>query len=36
MPITEQVNAVLYEGKSARDATQELMMRPLKGEFIRN
>jgi glycerol-3-phosphate dehydrogenase (NAD(P)+) len=33
MPITEQVNAVLYEGKSARDATHELMTRPLRGEF---
>jgi glycerol-3-phosphate dehydrogenase (NAD(P)+) len=33
MPITEQVNAVLYEGKSARDAAHELMTRPLKGEF---
>jgi glycerol-3-phosphate dehydrogenase (NAD(P)+) len=33
MPITKQVNAVLYEGKSARDAAQELMTRPLKGEF---
>jgi glycerol-3-phosphate dehydrogenase (NAD(P)+) len=33
MPITKQVNAVLYEGKSARDAAHELMTRPLKGEF---
>lgn len=33
MPITEQVNAVLYEGKRARDAAHELMTRPLKGEF---
>jgi glycerol-3-phosphate dehydrogenase (NAD(P)+) len=33
MPITEQVNAVLYEGKPARDAARELMARPLKGEF---
>jgi glycerol-3-phosphate dehydrogenase (NAD(P)+) len=33
MPITDQVNAVLYEGKSARDAARELMTRPLKGEF---
>ncbi|MDT7542290.1 MAG: glycerol-3-phosphate dehydrogenase [Acidobacteriota bacterium] len=33
MPITEQVNAVLYEGQSARDAAHELMRRPLKGEF---
>lgn len=33
MPITEQVYAVLYEGKSARDAAHELMTRPLKGEF---
>ena len=33
MPITEQVNAVLYAGKAARDAAQELMTRPLRGEF---
>jgi glycerol-3-phosphate dehydrogenase (NAD(P)+) len=33
MPITEQVNAVLYEGKPARDATRALMTRPLKGEI---
>lgn len=33
MPITEQVNAVLYEGKSARDGVRALMTRPLKGEF---
>ena len=33
MPITHEVNAVLYEGKSARDAADELMARPLRGEF---
>jgi glycerol-3-phosphate dehydrogenase (NAD(P)+) len=33
MPITDQVHAVLYEGKGARDAARELMTRPLKGEF---
>jgi glycerol-3-phosphate dehydrogenase (NAD(P)+) len=33
MPITDQVHAVLYESKRARDAAHELMTRPLKGEF---
>ncbi|HJR05933.1 MAG TPA: NAD(P)H-dependent glycerol-3-phosphate dehydrogenase [Pyrinomonadaceae bacterium] len=33
MPITEQVHAVLYEGKSARAAAEALMARPLRGEF---
>jgi len=33
MPITEEVNAVIYEGKSARDAARELMTRPLRVEF---
>jgi glycerol-3-phosphate dehydrogenase (NAD(P)+) len=33
MPITEEVHAVLYEGKSARDAADALMQRPLRGEF---
>lgn len=33
MPITNEVNAVLYEGKSARDAVTELMSRPLREEF---
>ena len=33
MPITEQVHAVLYEGKSARAAAEDLMARPLRGEF---
>jgi glycerol-3-phosphate dehydrogenase (NAD(P)+) len=33
MPITREVHAVLYEGKSARAAADELMSRPLKGEF---
>jgi glycerol-3-phosphate dehydrogenase (NAD(P)+) len=36
MPITEQVNAVLYEGRPARDAVRELMARPLKGELDGN
>lgn len=33
MPITEEVHAVLYEGKSAREAAEALMTRPLRGEF---
>lgn len=33
MPITEEVYAVLYQGKTARDAAEELMTRPLRGEF---
>lgn len=33
MPITEQVFAVLYEGRGVGDAVEELMARPLKGEF---
>jgi glycerol-3-phosphate dehydrogenase (NAD(P)+) len=32
MPITNEVNAVLYDGKSARDAVSELMSRPLREE----
>lgn len=32
MPITNEVHAVLYEKKSAWDATHELMTRPLKDE----
>jgi glycerol-3-phosphate dehydrogenase (NAD(P)+) len=36
MPITDQVHAVLYEGKSARDAATELMTRPLRDEFERS
>jgi glycerol-3-phosphate dehydrogenase (NAD(P)+) len=35
MPITEEVHAVLYEGKSAREAVEALMTRPLRGEFER-
>jgi glycerol-3-phosphate dehydrogenase (NAD(P)+) len=35
MPITEEVYAVLYEGKSAREAAEALMTRPLRGEFER-
>jgi glycerol-3-phosphate dehydrogenase (NAD(P)+) len=33
MPIVNEVNAVLYEGKSARDAVAELMSRPLREEI---
>lgn len=33
MPITEQVYAVLYEGRGVGEAVGELMARPLKGEF---
>jgi glycerol-3-phosphate dehydrogenase (NAD(P)+) len=33
MPITNEVNAVLYEGKPARDAVGELMSRPLREEI---
>jgi glycerol-3-phosphate dehydrogenase (NAD(P)+) len=33
MPITNEVYAVLYEGKSAKEAAASLMMRPLRGEF---
>lgn len=32
MPITNEVNAVLYDGKPARDAVEELMSRPLREE----
>ena len=32
MPITEQMYAVLYEGRAPRDAIRELMERRLKGE----
>jgi glycerol-3-phosphate dehydrogenase (NAD(P)+) len=32
MPITNEVHAVLYEGKSARDAADKLMTRPLREE----
>ena len=35
MPITNEVYAVLYEGKTAHDAAEELMTRPLRGEFER-
>jgi glycerol-3-phosphate dehydrogenase (NAD(P)+) len=35
MPITDEVYAVLYEGKTARDAAHELMTRPLREEFER-
>ena len=33
MPITNEVHAVLYEGKGAAEAAEELMSRPLKEEF---
>ena len=33
MPIVNEVNAVLYDGKSARDAVAELMSRPLREEM---
>jgi glycerol-3-phosphate dehydrogenase (NAD(P)+) len=33
MPITEEVHAVLYEGKSVREAAGALMTRPLRGEY---
>jgi glycerol-3-phosphate dehydrogenase (NAD(P)+) len=33
MPITNEVNAVLYGGKPARDAVAELMSRPLREEI---
>jgi glycerol-3-phosphate dehydrogenase (NAD(P)+) len=32
MPITEQVDAILHRGKSAKDAIREIMERPLKRE----
>jgi glycerol-3-phosphate dehydrogenase (NAD(P)+) len=32
MPIVNEVNAVLYTGKSAREAVAELMNRPLREE----
>ncbi len=32
MPITNEVHAVLYEGKLASDAASELMTRPLRDE----
>ena len=32
MPIVNEVNAVLYEGKSAREAVSDLMSRPLREE----
>jgi glycerol-3-phosphate dehydrogenase (NAD(P)+) len=32
MPITDEVVAVLYEGKSPRAAVTELMSRPLRAE----
>lgn len=34
MPITEQVHAVLYEGRGAREAVEALMARPLKRELV--
>ena len=35
MPVTNEVYAVLYEGKRAQNAADELMARPLRGEFER-
>jgi len=32
MPITEQMHAVLYEGRAPREAIRELMDRPQKTE----
>jgi glycerol-3-phosphate dehydrogenase (NAD(P)+) len=32
MPITDEVHAVLYEDKSAREAAEALMARPLREE----
>jgi glycerol-3-phosphate dehydrogenase (NAD(P)+) len=32
MPITEQMYAILHDGKSAHDAIRELMTRPGKAE----
>ncbi|MFL6255592.1 MAG: NAD(P)H-dependent glycerol-3-phosphate dehydrogenase [Pyrinomonadaceae bacterium] len=34
MPITEEVHAVLYDGKPARAAVESLISRPLKEEFV--
>lgn len=34
MPITNEVNAVLYDAKPARDAVAELMSRPLREEIL--
>jgi glycerol-3-phosphate dehydrogenase (NAD(P)+) len=36
MPITNEVHAVLYEGKPARDAAASLMSRPLRDEFLQH
>ena len=36
MPITEEVHAVLYDGKPARAAVESLMTRPLKNEVDSN
>jgi glycerol-3-phosphate dehydrogenase len=33
MPITNEVNAVIYEGKSVQSAVNELMSRPLREEL---
>jgi glycerol-3-phosphate dehydrogenase (NAD(P)+) len=34
MPITNEVHAVLYEGKPVRDAAASLMSRPLRDEYL--
>ena len=33
MPITEKINEILFEGKSAKDAVHELMVRDRKVEY---
>jgi glycerol-3-phosphate dehydrogenase (NAD(P)+) len=33
VPITEQMFAILYQGKSARQAVTDLMLRELKSEI---
>jgi glycerol-3-phosphate dehydrogenase (NAD(P)+) len=32
LPITQQMHAILYQGRSPREAIRELMERELKGE----
>jgi len=34
MPITQEVHAVLYDGKPVGDAAASLMSRPLRDEFL--
>ena len=33
MPITEKINEILFEGKNAKDAVRELMLRDRKVEY---